>query len=151
LRGCSRPKRTSAFRREMHDATGAAHCLRQAARIEEVASEKGEIAMPACRHEKFRHARAKIVVTDNDLAIAEQAIDQIATDEPGRPCHKRSQDALTPHSEHKFCGPSIIVKHFDGLKGIIAEVLADKAELFQNIVCYGDDMAADPIGLKDIE
>ena len=57
--------------------------------------------MSACGRNKFRHPGAEIVVTDNHLAIAQQPVDQIATDKPGCTCHKGSQDDTARCSDDK--------------------------------------------------
>jgi len=111
----------------MHYAICTAHRFAQAARIEKIALDKGEISMLGCRCDKFRHASAEVVITDNCFAIIQQPVDQITTDEPGRPCHKGSQDTIVPCSEHKSCGLSIVVEHFDSFEGVVAEIFADES------------------------
>jgi hypothetical protein len=72
----------------MHDACCAAHRFGQATRIEKIPPEKREIPVSAGRCDKFRHPGAQIVITDNHVALAQQPVDQIASDESGCPCDK---------------------------------------------------------------
>jgi hypothetical protein len=117
----------------MHHATGTAHRLRQAARIEKIAMDKGEFRMAACRGEKFWHPGAKIVITHNYVAIAQQSVDQITTDKSCCACYKGGQadtafvqswervfnvcasGPLRPASERKACRNSVIIEHFHGV------------------------------------
>src|ERR1700730_1167090 len=76
----------------MHDAACPLHRCGQAARIEKIALDKGKIPMSACGRDEFRHPRAKVVVTDDHLAIAQQSVNQIAADKSRCTCHERSHD-----------------------------------------------------------
>ena len=64
----------------MRHAAGTPHRLGQGAGVEKVALHKGEISMLCRGGEKFQHAGAQIVVTDDCFASTDQSVNQIATD-----------------------------------------------------------------------
>jgi len=43
---------------------------------------------------EFLHPGAEIIVTDNHLTLAQQPVDQVATDKSGCTCHEGSQSAV---------------------------------------------------------
>ena len=59
--------------------------------------------------------------------------------------------AASPDSERKSGGPSVVAEHFRGFERVVAEILADEGQLFQNVVCHRDDVAADRICLKNVQ
>src|SRR5271168_383373 len=45
----------------------------------------------------------------------------------------------------------VVIKHLHGFEGKIAEVFSKEIELAHDVVCDGDDVAADLFGVKDVE
>ena len=48
-------------------------------------------------------------------------------------------------------GQRILVEHRHRLERITVEILADQRQLFDDVAGHGDDMAADFVGLENIE
>ena len=68
---------------EMKDELGALHGARQRLRVEQVALDEAEIRVRRRALEKAHPAGRQIVVADDGVAVGEQTIDQIASDEAG--------------------------------------------------------------------
>src|ERR1051325_1603335 len=58
--------------------------------------------------------------------------------------------ALCP-SEREAGLPAVREKHLHGVERVVAEVFAHELQLFQDVVGDGDDVAADGVGLEDVE
>jgi hypothetical protein len=53
--------------------------------------------------------------------------------------------------EHEPCSTRVFVEHLYCLQGILVEALPHKSKLLEDVVRDGDDVAADGVGLEDVE
>ena len=89
------------------------------------------------------------VVDDHDLdAVGAQAVGERAADEAGS-----AGDAGASHRVYsvKPAATRVAVEHLHGLQRELIEVLAEQVELLEQVVGHGDDVAADLVGLHDVE
>src|ERR1700675_156742 len=61
---------------------------------------------------------------------------------PALACSRQSEP-ICSGSEAKARRHGIAMKHLDGIKRIFSKVLADQRQLFEDVRCNGNDMAAD--------
>ena len=80
LRGCSRPKRTSALAARWNTMSQPAIAGSQCGQIEHVAFDQLEMRMPQCLGDEFALAGGKIVVADNGKSGRKQPVDEVAAD-----------------------------------------------------------------------
>jgi hypothetical protein len=104
------PKTHVSIRREMHDSACTTHRLGQAARIQQITLNKSKVPMSGRGLDEFLHPGAHIVVTDDYLAVAQQPVNQIATDEPGCTCYERSQNNPACWGRDKHASPALTVE-----------------------------------------
>jgi hypothetical protein len=104
------PKTHVSIRRQMHHPACTTHCLGQAARIQQITVNKSKVPMSGCGLDEFPHPGAQIVVTDDYLAVAQQPVNQIATDEPGCTCYERSHNNPACWGSDKEACPALTVE-----------------------------------------
>ena len=66
-------------------------------------------------------------------------------------CHRGGSASVAFETRSLSRPPSRRVEHLHRLERVLVEVLADQRELVQDVVGHGDDVAADLVGLEDVE
>src|ERR1035438_9776516 len=53
--------------------------------------------------------------------------------------------------EGKTRGLGVVVEHLHGLQGVLGEVFTNEGEFLEDVVGGGDDVAADCVGLENVQ
>ena len=134
--------------REVEDRVAARERASETLAVEHVALDELD-ARPGARRGDELALPVREVVVDDDLdAVGDQPIGERAADEPGS-----AGDERLPHAAQSWkpAASASRSEHLHGLERERVEILAEQVELGEQVVRHRDDVAADRVGLDEVE
>ena len=135
-------------RREVEDGVAALERAPDALLVEHVALHELDSRPGARAGDELAPSPGEVVVDDDLDALGAQPVRQGAADESSPAGDESLPHVLSePEAGGQRCGP----EHLDGLERERVEILAQEIELRDEVVRHRDDVAADRVGLDEVQ